>query len=108
MGSRIFTMGCSMGSAFSEYMSSCIKADKPEVISAFATHSTGLKVKGDGNKFPKATLDRQYEWGECPTCQYFPFKPPEKPLVHFPACAPYLFHHWARKVPQSFFWGPKK
>merc|ERR1712190_385581 len=63
------------GSAFSEYISSCIKEDKPEVISAFATHSTGLKVKGDGNKFPKATLDKQYEWGECPACQYFPFKP---------------------------------
>merc|ERR1719498_1110233 len=73
--SRIFTSGCSMGSAFSEYISSCIKEDTPDAISAFATHSTGLKVKGDGNDFPAATLDRQYQWGECPKCQYFPFKP---------------------------------
>jgi len=73
--SRIFTSGCSMGSAFSEYIASCIKEDQPNVISAFATHSTGLKVKGDGNKFPAATLDRKYTWGECPKCQYFPFKP---------------------------------
>merc|ERR1712110_565310 len=72
---RIFTSGCSMGSAFSEYIASCIKEDQPNVISAFATHSTGLKVKGDGNKFPAATLDRNYTWGECPKCQYFPFKP---------------------------------
>merc|ERR1712072_1279387 len=64
-----------MGSGFSSYISSCIKQDKPNVISAFATHSTGLKVKGDGNDFPAATLDRNYTWGECPTCQYFPFKP---------------------------------
>merc|ERR1712127_445154 len=37
-------------------------------ISAFATHSTGLKKKGDGNKLPS-------NWGECDGCQWWPFAP---------------------------------
>mmetsp|Transcript_42686 Transcript_42686/g.123488 ORF Transcript_42686/g.123488 Transcript_42686/m.123488 type:complete len:375 (+) Transcript_42686:3-1127(+) len=73
--SRIFTSGCSMGSAFSIYISSCLKASKPDSISAFATHSTGWKVKGDGNRFPPDSYTPGYTWGECPKCKYFPLKP---------------------------------
>jgi len=65
---RIFTSGCSMGSAFSGYMGNCLKKWNPQQISAFATHSTGLKVKGDGNRLPE-------NWGECAGCQYWPFAP---------------------------------
>lgn len=66
--SRVFTSGCSMGSAFSGYMGNCLKKWEPQQISAFATHSTGLKVKGDGNHLPE-------NWGECDGCQYWPFAP---------------------------------
>jgi hypothetical protein len=66
--SRLFTSGCSMGSAFSGYMSNCLKQWDPKQISAFATHSTGLKYKGDGNRLPS-------NWGECSTCQWWPFAP---------------------------------
>merc|ERR1712125_223488 len=65
---RVFTSGCSMGSAFSGYIGNCLKQWDPQQISAFATHSTGLKVKGDGNHLPE-------NWGECPGCQYWPFAP---------------------------------
>merc|ERR1719453_788137 len=66
--SRVFTSGCSMGSAFSGYMGNCLKKWDPQQISAFATHSTGLKYKGDGNRLPE-------NWGECDGCQWWPFAP---------------------------------
>lgn len=65
---RVFTSGCSMGSAFSGYIANCLKQWEPQHISAFATHSTGLKVKGDGNHLPE-------NWGECEGCKYWPFAP---------------------------------
>jgi hypothetical protein len=65
---RIFTSGCSMGSAFSGYMGNCLKQWDATQISAFATHSTGLKYKGDGNRLPE-------NWGECDGCQWWPFAP---------------------------------
>jgi len=65
---RIFTSGCSMGSAFSGYMGNCLKKWDAQQISAFATHSTGLKYKGDGNRLPE-------NWGECDGCQWWPFAP---------------------------------
>jgi hypothetical protein len=66
--SRVFTSGCSMGSAFSGYIGNCLKKWDPTQISAFATHSTGLKKKGDGNRLPE-------NWGECDGCQWWPFAP---------------------------------
>jgi hypothetical protein len=66
--SRLFTSGCSMGSAFSGYSANCLKQWDPSQISAFATHSTGLKYKGDGNTLPG-------NWGECDGCQWWPFAP---------------------------------
>jgi len=71
--SRIFTSGCSMGSAFSQFTAPCLKS-KGFTISAFATHSTGLKVKGDGLKFPGSWHDHS-RWGECDGCMYFPQRP---------------------------------
>lgn len=65
---RLHTSGCSMGSAFSGYIAQCLKHQDPTQISAFATHSTGLKYKGDGNKLPE-------NWGECAGCQWWPFAP---------------------------------
>jgi len=65
---RLFTSGCSMGSAFSGYISNCLRNENPQQISAFATHSTGLKYKGDGNRLPE-------NWGECAGCQWWPFAP---------------------------------
>merc|ERR1712083_829851 len=65
---RVFTSGCSMGSAFSGYMGNCLKKWNPQQISAFATHSTGLKKKGDGVRLPE-------NWGECDGCQWWPFAP---------------------------------
>jgi len=57
-----------MGSAFSGYIGNCLKKWEPNKISAFATHSTGLKKKGDGNHLPE-------NWGECSGCQWWPFAP---------------------------------
>ena len=71
--SRVFTSGCSMGSAFSFYSASCLAKSLPQGhITAFATHSTGIKVKGDGNRLPPDNYNPDYTWGECPSCQYFP------------------------------------
>lgn len=55
--SRLFFSGCSQGSAFSTYSGSCSKQRFPERVSAFATHSTGLHVRGDGLSWPKALCD---------------------------------------------------
>lgn len=73
--SRLFFAGCSMGSQFSLYTSICLKQQSPGNVSAFATHSSGLKVKGDGLQFPRDIYNRQYQWGECPDCQYIPAVP---------------------------------
>merc|ERR1712151_862407 len=48
--SRVFTSGCSMGSAFSGYIGNC------------------LKQWGDGVRLPE-------NWGECDGCQWWPFAP---------------------------------
>jgi len=69
---RIFITGCSMGSAFTVWMSQCLHEKMPSRVTAFASQSTGLKVKGDGLNFPTDNYNPQYGWGECPTCKYFP------------------------------------
>lgn len=72
--SRIFTSGCSLGSAFSQFAGVCLKK-VGFGVSAFATHSTGLKTKGDGLRWPHCWHDSSYEWSECPECKYFPQRP---------------------------------
>ena len=62
---RIFVTGCSMGSAFTIFVTQCLHQRDPSNFTAFATLGTGLKVKGDGNNFPGQA-------GECDECQYFP------------------------------------
>eukprot|EP00928_Gymnodinium_smaydae_P044050 TRINITY_DN29408_c0_g4_i1.p1 TRINITY_DN29408_c0_g4~~TRINITY_DN29408_c0_g4_i1.p1 ORF type:complete len:367 (-),score=51.77 TRINITY_DN29408_c0_g4_i1:416-1450(-) len=44
---RLFFAGCSLGAAFAEYWSVCHKRHDPQSVSAFATHSTGMRRKGD-------------------------------------------------------------
>jgi hypothetical protein len=63
---RLFFSGCSQGSAFSQYSGSCTKQRFGDRVSAFATHSTGLHVRGDGLPWPNAL---------CDECTYFPAYP---------------------------------
>ena len=70
--SKSFITGASEGAAFTQWQSVCRFESTPENYTAFATHSTGLKVKGDGNQLPPCPSDPQYTWGECPTCKYWP------------------------------------
>eukprot|EP00591_Stephanopyxis_turris_P003524 CAMPEP_0195520600 /NCGR_PEP_ID=MMETSP0794_2-20130614/17241_1 /TAXON_ID=515487 /ORGANISM="Stephanopyxis turris, Strain CCMP 815" /LENGTH=356 /DNA_ID=CAMNT_0040649989 /DNA_START=66 /DNA_END=1136 /DNA_ORIENTATION=+ len=70
--SRFFVTGCSMGSAFTIWQSPCLHQLDNVNVSAFSSHSTGLKKKGDGLRFPPDTYNPQYSWGECPECQYWP------------------------------------
>ena len=80
---RVYTAGCSMGSAFSEYSSTCMHQwYGSKRISAFATHSTGLKIKGDGNMFPPDNYNSSVTWGECEGCQYFPMVPFKASGIH--------------------------
>lgn len=78
--SRVYTSGCSMGSAFSEWSGICMWSDwfksttfSSYAISAFATHSTGLKIKGDGLNFPSSPDGSR--WGECDGCEFWPVMP---------------------------------
>jgi len=75
---HVYTSGCSMGSAFSEWSAVCMydnwfNSMRGYGISAFATHSTGLKIKGDGLHFPPGPSGTP--WGECDGCKYWPIKP---------------------------------
>ena len=71
--SRIFVTGCSMGSAMTLWISQCLHLGNASTITSFATQSTGLKVKGDGLKFPPDNYDNGTStWGECDGCKYFP------------------------------------
>lgn len=94
---HLYTSGCSMGSAFSSYSSTCMRG-LGHSIPAFATHSTGLKIKGDGNTMPATTFDPGYTWGECPTCQYFPFVPTKQPDLK--AC---IFDDYSDPTPMDPF-----
>ena len=58
-----------MGSAYTIWVAQCYHAKYPAATSAFASQSTGLKVKGDGLHFPPDNYNPSYQWGECPTCQ---------------------------------------
>lgn len=72
--SRVFFSGCSMGSMMSLYSATCMHKllPDPSYISAFGTHSSGYKIKGDGIALPPDNYDGRYTWGECPTCKWFP------------------------------------
>ena len=96
--SRIFFSGCSQGSGFSSYISTCTKQNPATAanLSAFATHSTGLKTKGDGVK-----------WGccsdieSCEECQYFPFAPyivPHADTLGLKAC---IFDNVGDRLPRN-------
>lgn len=63
-----------MGSAFTVWQAPCQHAKAPEKVTAFGSHSTGYKLKGDGNKFPPDNYNPNYSWGECPECKYWPTK----------------------------------
>lgn len=71
---KIFFAGVSNGAGMTQYSATCWKEDHPEAVSAFAVHSTGLKKKGDGFKFPDSPYTGS-PWGECDGCQYFPIVP---------------------------------
>eukprot|EP01052_Picozoa_sp_SAG31_P048224 SAG31_NODE_9996_length_1199_cov_1.251818_1_plen_219_part_10 len=49
---RLFFTGCSMGSAYTVWVAQCVHQKMPSAVTAFASQSTGLKVKGDGLTFP--------------------------------------------------------
>jgi len=71
--SKVFVTGCSMGSAMTLWISQCLHLQNSSMITAFGTQSTGLKVKGDGLKFPPDNYDNGTStWGECDDCEYFP------------------------------------
>ena len=70
--SAVFITGCSMGSAMAMWIAQCLHREMPVHVSAFASQSTGLKIKGDTLTFPPDNYQPQYGWGECPGCQYFP------------------------------------
>jgi hypothetical protein len=97
---RLFLAGCKMGASMALYISTCIEETNyfPGKIAAIGTLGQGLKVKGDGNQFPFETalagnrhIAREnklrtsffgglfytpnrdlYQYGECPTCKYWP------------------------------------
>jgi len=82
----IFLAGISMGGAFSEYMSMCMNKELgTEHVYAFASHSTGLKEKGDGLPFPRDIWKNNTVWAECADCGFFPFVP-EKTNGTMKAC----------------------
>jgi hypothetical protein len=43
---RLFFTGCSMGSAYTVWVAQCVHQQMPAAVTAFASQSTGLKVKG--------------------------------------------------------------
>lgn len=74
--SSLYFGGISMGGAFSQYISFCSQKELgASRVSAFISHSSGIKVKGDGLAFPADIWHPEYSWGECDGCQYFPFVP---------------------------------
>jgi len=83
--SRVFFTGCSMGGAMTGWISQCFKQRLPSAVTAFATQSTGLKVKGDGLTFPPDNYQTDgTTWGECSLCRYFPA--PVVPTSGLKAC----------------------
>ena len=66
---RLFLTGCSAGSAMAFWQAICLhQAFGSNVVSAFATHSTGLKRKGDKLNFP-------HGYGQCKDCEWWPAVP---------------------------------
>ena len=74
---RLSFSGCSGGATASFWQGLCMHEKYPDKVASFSTHSSGLKVKGDGVKMMSGIWN-QY-WGECPECQYFPVTPISTP-----------------------------
>jgi hypothetical protein len=68
--SNVFNHGCSGGSSAGTYLTDCMHKFWPDRVHAWATHSTGLKIKGD-NIWLGSTL--YGTWAECDHgCEFFP------------------------------------
>lgn len=95
---RIFFSGCSQGSGFSIYTSTCTKQDAETAghISAFATHSTGLKIKGDGIQW-----DCCSNIESCDSCKYFPAKPFAVPATDSLGLKACIFDNTEDRLPKD-------
>jgi hypothetical protein len=71
--SRITMYGCSAGASATYYAATCMHENYPGHTVAFTTHSTGLKIQGDGIGMPEPIPGMGFE--ECATCQYYPAVP---------------------------------
>lgn len=80
LAEQLFLHGCSSGASATLWQAVCLNLKYPGRISAFATHSTGLKIKGDGILMGCDLYDTDY-WGECAECEYFPVTLVEAPGV---------------------------
>jgi hypothetical protein len=65
--------GCSAGSTAALYHAMCFSKWIGSVP-AFATHSTGMKLPGDGIDLPAAVVGNDYD--DCETCEFYPVVPP--------------------------------
>jgi hypothetical protein len=93
--SRVYLAGCSMGAAMSLWQTLCLDQADPGSVLGFATHSTGLKVKGDGLEFPLDWYRPINEVGECPECESWPARL-QQPASRVKAC---VFDNRADPVP---------
>ena len=93
---RIFYSGCSQGSGFSSYITACTKQNPATAgnLSAWATHSTGLKTKGDGIKW-----DCCSDIESCEQCKYFPFAPYEVPKTDLDGLKACIFDNAEDRLP---------
>ena len=84
---RVYFAGESAGGAMALYAATCSRQRSlVHHVQAVAVHSSGLKVKGDGVKWPNHWSDLS-ETGECIDCEYFPMVPlPATNLTNMKLC----------------------
>ena len=69
----------SLHAQFSTFAADCVHRESPGIITAFATHSSGVHVKGDGLIFPPDPYNPAFRTGDCPDCEFFPTVPRKQP-----------------------------
>lgn len=69
---KLYLAGESVGGAAAQYLGVCLHAATRWRPKALSTHSTGLKVKGDGIEFGRMPMMPWHHVAECDGCGSFP------------------------------------
>jgi len=79
---HVYLLGESLGADAAAFWSICLRESNAlgsHALRSFGMHSSGLKIRGDGNDQDPLPSKPKYSYGECKHCKYYPVVPSKQP-----------------------------